>query len=111
MSDLATPTFWNGLPTIAVRGTAVVDDDPAFPKYWAREDGDLIGHRIQVVCMNIDGVTTYLDNRAGYGWTKVTRGHGSPRFGHRSVSIVPDSFKEAFIPPMTCTNFNDGGDY
>jgi hypothetical protein len=91
-----TPTFWNGLRTPAVRGTAIVADAPEFPKYWAREAG-LIGSRIPVVHVVLEGVnygggSSYLDDRDGSGWLKVTEGHGSPAYGHRDIAIVHDSF-------------------
>ena len=65
-------TFWNGMPTIATRGTAVVADDAQFPKYWAKEEG-IVGTRIPVVCVILDSVNygggcTYMDNREGIGW-------------------------------------------
>lgn len=90
-----TDTFWNGLPTPALRGTAVVAAAPEFPQYWA---ADLVGQRIAVVHVTLDGVAygggmTYLDDRDGSGWRKVTEGHGSPRWPHRGVRIVPDSFE------------------
>jgi hypothetical protein len=94
----ATPrTFWNGLPTEAVRGTAVVADAPEFPQYWARREG-IIGKRIDVVRVVLDGVNygggiDYLDNRDGSGWLKVTEGHGSPAYGSAHVGIEPDSFR------------------
>ena len=89
--------YWNGLPTTATRGTAVVADAPEFPQYWARTEG-IVGQRIRVVMVNLDGVnygggTTYLDDRDGSGWAKVTRGHGSPRYGHSNVSIEDDTFE------------------
>jgi hypothetical protein len=89
-------TFWNGLPTTAARGTAVVADAPEFPAYWARTEG-IIGERIPVVEIALDGVnygggTDYLDNRDGSGWRKVTDGHGGPRWPHRNVGIEPGSF-------------------
>jgi hypothetical protein len=90
-------TFWNGLPTPARRGTAVVADAPEFPGYWAR---GLIGERIQVVEVILDEVAygggiDYLDDRNGSGWLKVTDGRGGPRYGHSSLDIVPGSFEEA----------------
>lgn len=90
--------FWNGLPTTATRGTAVVADAPEFAAYWARTQG-VVGSRIPVVQVVLDGVNygggvTYLDDRDGSGWRKVTEGHGSPRLGHRNVAIVPGSFTE-----------------
>lgn len=89
-----TETFWNGMPTPARRGTAVVADAPEFPMYWAR---DLVGQRIAVVEVVLDGVNygggiDYLDDRHGQGWAKVTEGHGSPRYGHASAAIEPGSF-------------------
>lgn len=89
-------TYWNGMETEAVRGTAVVADEPAFPLYWARE---LVGERIAVVRVNLDGVNygggeDFLDDRDGSGWAKVTGG-GGPRMGHSSVAIVPGSFEVA----------------
>lgn len=90
-----TDTFWNGLPTTATRGTAVVAPAPEFAQYWA---ADLVGQRIPVVLVVLDGVnygggTVHLDDRDGSGWRKVTEGHGGPRYPHRNVRIVPDSFE------------------
>ena len=87
--------FWNGLPTEAFVGTATVAASPEFPEYWAN---DLVGQRIAVVKVILDGVNVigsvdYLDNRKGEGWAKVAMG-GSPHAGHRNVLIEPDSFEE-----------------
>lgn len=89
--------FWNGLPTEIERGTAVVAEIPESPLYWARTAG-LVGTRIPVVRVVLDGVnygggTAYLDNRDGDAYEKVTTGQGSPRFGHRTVAILPESFE------------------
>jgi hypothetical protein len=89
--------YWNGLPTTATRGTAVVADAPEFPAYWARTEG-IIGQRIPVVRVDLDGVNygggvSYLDDRDGSGWRKVTTGHGSPSYGHRDVAINEGSFR------------------
>lgn len=88
--------YWNGLPTTAQRGTAVVAATPEFPQYWAAREG-VVGQRIPVVRVDLDGVNhgggvTYLDDRDGSGWAKVTRGMGSPRYGHRNVRIATGSF-------------------
>lgn len=32
--------------------------------------------------------TFYIDNDGGQGWQKVTSGHGSPAYGHRSFGLV-----------------------
>lgn len=87
--------FWNGLPTEAFRGTAIVADAPEVPMYWAR---DLVGERIAVVKVILDGVSQgggvmHIDDRDGWGWVKVSSG-GNPRSGHARVTIVPGSFLE-----------------
>lgn len=89
-------TFWNGLPTTAIRGTAIVADCSEFPRYWARVEG-IIGQRIPVVMVVLDGVSygggiDHLDDRDGSGWHKVTIGHGGPAYGHAEVEIEPGSF-------------------
>jgi hypothetical protein len=89
--------YWNGLPTTAARGTAVVADAPEFPQYWARTEG-IVGQRIPVVRVVLDGVNygggiDYLDDRDGSGWRKVTEGHGGPRWPHRGVAIEDGSFR------------------
>ncbi|WP_100811766.1 hypothetical protein [Microbacterium sp. BR1] len=94
---MTTETFWNGIPTQARRGTAIVDDAPEFPMYWA---ADIVGQRIPVVEVVLDGVNfgggiDYLDDRDGSGWAKVTEGRGAPRLGHSRVSIKSDSFEAA----------------
>lgn len=81
-------TYWNGEPTTANKGTAVVADGP-FPLYWAR---DLIGQRIAVVEVTYGSDTFYLDNRDGSGWAKLTTGYGSPNYGHREVDVERGSF-------------------
>ena len=86
------PTFWNGEPTPCERGTAVVADTPEFPQYWARSEPGLIGSRIKVVKVTYYGDVSYMDDRDGSGWRKVTEGHGGPRYGHRNISIVAGSF-------------------
>lgn len=92
-----TETFWNGLPTPAVRGTAEVADSPAHPLYWARE---LVGQRVPVVRVTLDGVNygggvAYLYDEDGHGWIKVTKGQGSSRVGHKDLAVVEGSFRPA----------------
>ncbi|MFF2026588.1 MULTISPECIES: hypothetical protein [Bacteria] len=86
-----TETFWNGERAPAVRGTAVVADAPEFPQYWARTEG-IVGQRIAVVLVSYGDWEYILDNRRGQAWDKVTRGNGSPRYGHADVAIEPNSF-------------------
>lgn len=85
-------TFWNFEKTPAKRGTAVVADSPAFPRYWARE---LVGERIPVVLVeHQDGSRRYLDNRGGQGWDKVTQGRGGPGWPHGDLNLEEGSFVE-----------------
>lgn len=92
-------TYWNDIPTLAYQGTGVVADTPEYPHYWARSEGGsgIIGQRIPVVRVVFEGVNssrpTYLDNRDGSGWEKVTVGRGNPNYGHSLVVIIPGSFK------------------
>ena len=86
-----THTFWNGTHADAILGTAVVADAPEFPQYWAKTEG-IIGERIAVVRVDYCKHVTYLDNRTGQGWAKVTEGHGSPRYPHSDLDIEPNSF-------------------
>lgn len=95
--DRTAPTYWNGIPITAVRGSAVVAGSPEFPQYWAKGEG-LIGERIPVVMVNLDGANygggiDYLDNRREEGWRKIAYGHGSPRYSHKNVAIEPGSFR------------------
>lgn len=92
-------TYWNGLPTRAIRGTAIVADALQVPLYWARVEG-ILRTRISVVRVSLDGVNMgggvmYLDDRDNEGWFKVTEGFGSPRYSHKTVHIVPRSFERA----------------
>lgn len=88
--------YWNGLETTAREGTAIAEDAPEFPLYWARVEG-LVGQRIAVIEVNLDGGNhggglSYLDDREGQGSAKV-HGGGSPRAGHADVFIVEGSFE------------------
>lgn len=90
-------TFWNGLATDALRGTMVVDTEGLPETNWAVQEG-LDGERIAVVRVNLDGVNygggvSWLDDRDGSGWRKVTEGHGGPRWPHREVPVKPGTFR------------------
>lgn len=41
----------------------------------------------KAVEVSYHGAKFYLDNEDGSGWAKVTKGHGSPRWGHSSLSV------------------------
>lgn len=92
MADQPVKTYWNGEETIAVRGTAVVADNGRFPHYWAAQEG-IVGERIPVVLVDYNHQVSFLDDRTGWGWRKVTEGHGSPSIGHKDVQVKRDSFR------------------
>lgn len=86
--------FWNGAPTRATRGSAIVTDNGTFPEYWAKE---LVGERIPVVRVVLDGVNAgggvmFLDDRDGTGWYKVTEAFGGSNYPHRNVEVEDNSF-------------------
>ncbi|MFI1535511.1 hypothetical protein [Streptomyces anandii] len=82
-------TRWNGEPCQALRITAIVADNSAFPLYWARH---LVGTRRKIVQVEYGGETFYLDDEDGSGWNKVTHG-GSPHWTHSSITVDPDSIQ------------------
>lgn len=94
------PTFWNGLPTPArkVWGTVATWDPEIHPPLaWWR---DIQGARIKAVEVVLDGVNagggiSYLDDRDGHGWVKVTKGHGGPRWHHANVPLVDVQQRES----------------
>lgn len=63
---------------------AVVADAPQFDAYWARP---FIGQERPAVEVIYDGRTFYLDDEGDKGWRKVTFGGGSPRVGHKNLSV------------------------
>lgn len=91
-----TKTYWNGLPTRAIRGTAIVTEAPEFSHYWAKH---LVGQRVAVVRVNFTRSqhgfenSTYLYDEDGSGWEKVTTGRGWPNVGHKSVMVIDNSFE------------------
>lgn len=77
------PTYWNGEPCKARRVIVIVAEAEK-PTFWYAH---LAGQERQAVEVTYADQTFYLDNAADQGWAKVTSGKGSPRYGHRSLSI------------------------
>lgn len=105
MADEHVQTYWNGEETLAVRGTAVVTDTGQFPHYWAAQEG-IVGERIPVVLVVYNGQVSFLDDRTGWGWHKVTEGHGSPAVGHKDVLIKRNSFRQSRPYPALDESLN-----
>jgi hypothetical protein len=98
--------YWNGLPTFAMHGTAVVESTGGF---WAGTDTtgtvpgvehgpDPTGQRIKVVAVALNGVnfgggTIYLYDEDGSGTRKVTEGRGAPQWPHQEVVIDDQTFE------------------
>lgn len=108
------PTYWNGEACDARLVRVTVADAPEFRLYWARP---YIGTQRDAVEVRFAGAVFYLDDDEhrptgeealflirrgipiqtsppGSGWAKVTLGHGSPQFAHRSLEIEPGSVTE-----------------
>lgn len=86
-------TYWNGEPTPAERVFVVVGKGK--PTWWCH---GLEGAIREAVRVEYGGQRFYLDNSpwaadgdpGGSAWLKVTRGRGSPRFGHRSLPVASE---------------------
>lgn len=76
-------TYWNGEPCKARRVIVIVAPAEKSTFWYAH----LAGKERQAVEVVYGNQTFYLDNAADLGWAKVTTGKGSPRWGHRSLSI------------------------
>jgi hypothetical protein len=77
------PTYWSGKRCHAVRCNVIVADAD-FPGYWARP---FVGQVRKAVRVMTDASTFYIDNEDGSGWAKVTKGFGSPSWGHGSLAV------------------------
>jgi hypothetical protein len=78
-----TRTYWNGQPAYARHVRVIVGPSPR-PTWWC---ASLAGTERDAVEVRYGGEVFYLDNADGGGWAKVTRGHGSPEYGHRSLPV------------------------
>jgi hypothetical protein len=83
-SDAAAATYWNGEPCDAERLTVTVGVAPS-PTWWC---ADLAGQKRAAVRVRYGSDTFYLDDADGSGWRKVTQGHGSPSWPHRSLPVA-----------------------
>lgn len=76
-------TFWNGESTPARVVRVIVGK--ARPGWWC---SGLEGQERRAVEVRYGDQRFYLDNEDGSGWAKVTRGLGSPRYGHKSLPVA-----------------------
>lgn len=76
-------TYWNGQPCKATKVRVVVGKAEK-PTYWYAK---LEGTVRNAVKIQYENTHFYIDNENGDGWIKVTRGLGSPQYGHGSLSV------------------------
>ena len=96
MSEIYYETFWNGEPCKAKRLRVIVGPSPA--TWWCAE---LEGAERDAVEVIYGKQTFYLDNEDGSGWLKVTKGRGSPMYGHKSLpfrSLAPAASSPSRYP-------------
>lgn len=83
-TDGAELTYWNGEPTPARILRVIVGPSPV-ETWWC---AGLEGSEREAVEVTYGGEKFFLDNEDGSGWAKVTRGHGSPQWGHSSLPVA-----------------------
>lgn len=77
-------TYWNCRPAPA-RKVRVIVGKSERPTWWCAK---LEGQEREAVEVYGDGEKFYLDNEDGSGWAKVTRGFGSPEYGHSELPVA-----------------------
>ena len=77
-------TYWNGeeLDEPAERVRVIIGECPI--EWWC---SDHIGEERDAVKFKYRGETSYIDDKNGFGWAKVTTGKGSPRFESRGLPV------------------------
>jgi hypothetical protein len=83
MTSSVEQTYWNCVPAPA-RKVRVIVGKSDLPTWWC---ADLEGQEREAVEVHGDGEVFYLDNEDGSGWGKVTRGFGSPAYGHAELPV------------------------
>lgn len=107
----STDGYWNGEPAKFTVHSVVVGDEPADQKaqfesmmkpgvkrfLWFTP---FIGHIFQAVKVTQGGQSFFMNNEDGTGLLKVTKGLGSPSYGHRSIypqEVIEDLPVERWI--------------
>jgi hypothetical protein len=86
-----TTTYWNGEKTPCAKVHVVVADGIP-PGWWC---AGLEGTVRNAVRVEYNGSKFYLDNEDRSGWTKVTKGLGSPRYSHSSLPVKEEVVVDA----------------
>lgn len=97
--------FWNGENTATFTACIVKPKlNAEKPMYWHNV---FAGQERQAIEITYGGETWVIDNENGDGYVKVTKGMGSPSYGHKSyseydfVSYIPQEDMLIAISPMT----------
>jgi len=78
-------TYWNGEECTARKVFIIMrDESDKFPCFWGKE---LAGKKVKAIEVSyFPDEKFYLFDEDDQGWLKVTKGQGSPQYGHRSIS-------------------------
>lgn len=79
--------YWNGEPATFV-GVEYEVKEPEVNTWWQAQ---YVGEIRQGIEITYGGESWIIDNEHGDGFYKVTRGMGSPRCPHKSVSNISDN--------------------
>jgi hypothetical protein len=87
--------YWNGEPTATFTACIIKPkENTEKPMYWYNV---FSGKERQAIEITYAGQTWIIDNNVGDGYLKVTKGQGSPSYGHKSldnydfVRYIPES--------------------
>lgn len=96
--------FWNGEPAkYRALLVEIVESDKEMPLlYWGRT---FVGQFRQIIEVHYRPEPFYIDNEDGLGYTKVTKGLGSPPFGHRV--IYGHKIMHELLPEETNREFSE----
>lgn len=79
--------YWNGEPA-EFKGIEYEVKEPKVPTYWYAR---FVGEKRQGIEVRYQGDSFIIDNQHGDGFYKLTRGMGSPRCAHKSLSNISDN--------------------
>ena len=77
-------TYWNGQPCRAEKVLVRVAKSPR-DTWWCSGLEGAVRKAVAVYYFDDQIVSYFLDDEDGSGWAKVTEGHGSPNWSHRSL--------------------------
>lgn len=89
------PGYWNGEPCeIEVIRIKMIDSPDVPLLFWGKP---FYGEPRQAIRVFYGKEPFVIDNEDGMGYRKVTKGMGSPSYGHRSIFAFEEMYPEAPI--------------